>query len=226
MDAYWFSRLDGTTEHGGPYTVGQTVTMPRGTRLEMCRVGLHSSPTPWDALQYAQGPLLWLVAVPKRGTLRESDKFCSMRRKHIKAVDVTNVLHDLACRFAEDVLPLYEREHPGDLRPRQAIDTKRRWLRGEATDEELAAARAAMAAMDARDAAMAAMDAMAAAWAAARDAAMAAARAAMAAARAARDAAWGAMAAMAAAHAARAKYRQWGNDTLLAALNAPIGATT
>ena len=53
------------------------------------------------------------------------------------------VLWELACRFVEAVLPLYERSYPNDRRPHQAIETRRRWLRGEASVEELAAAWAA-----------------------------------------------------------------------------------
>ena len=84
------------------------------------------------------------------------------------------VLHELACRFAEEVLPIYERECPKDTNPRDAITAKRAWLRGEITDEQLAAARAAAwdAAWDA--ACAAARDAArAAAGFAARDAARA-----------------------------------------------------
>ena len=102
-------------------------------------------------------------------------------------------LHELACVFAECVL-LRERgmgQEP-DTRSWAAIETKRRWLRGEATDEQLAAAQAAASdAAEATDEQLAA--ALAAAWAAARDArdaAEAAARAAWAAAWAASDAAW------------------------------------
>jgi len=73
-------------------------------------------------------------------------------------------MHGLACDFAERVVDLCG----DDPRPRAAIEAKRGWLRGEVSDEELAAARDA-------------------AWAA-RDAAWAAARAARAAARDARDA--------------------------------------
>src|SRR5690606_25966888 len=32
-----------------------------------CQAGLHSSPTPFDALQYAPGPLLSLVEIPDEG---------------------------------------------------------------------------------------------------------------------------------------------------------------
>ena len=44
------------------------------------------------------------------------------------------------CDCAEDALPLYERDYPGDARPRQAIETARRYAHSEATREELAAA--------------------------------------------------------------------------------------
>ena len=90
-----------------------------------------------------------------------------------------------ACDCAEHVLPLFERKHPDDERPRRAIETARRFANGQATPDELDAARDADwdAAWDAARAAArdAARDA---AWAAARDAAGDAAWAA------AGDAAW------------------------------------
>jgi hypothetical protein len=52
----------------------------------------------------------------------------------------------LACDCAERVLPIYEAAHPGDLRPRLAIEVARRYARGEATAEELEAARMGAAA--------------------------------------------------------------------------------
>lgn len=78
-----------------------------------------------------------------------------------------NDLHELACKFAESVLHIYEKKYPNDLRPRKAIEAKRKFIKGEISKDELDAARAA-----ARDAAWAARAAArAAAWAAARDAA-------------------------------------------------------
>ena len=98
------------------------------------------------------------------------------------------ILHEFACRCADRAIA---RIGKPDSRSVAAIEAKRKWLRGEISDDELGAARAA--AWDAawaaeRGAAMAA--ARAAAWAAARAAERGAARAAaMAAARAAaRDA--------------------------------------
>jgi hypothetical protein len=72
------------------------------------------------------------------------------------------ILHEFACRCAENALKLIDNPDPRSV---AAIEAKRKWLRGEITDEELAAA---------RDAARAA--AWAAAWAAACDAACDAAR--------------------------------------------------
>lgn len=85
-------------------------------------------------------------------------------------------LHEFACRCAEEALKRVDNPDPRSV---AAIEAKRKWLRGEISDEELTAA---------SDAAMAAARsaAWAAAWAAARDAAWDAARAA------ARSAAWSA----------------------------------
>ena len=66
------------------------------------------------------------------------------------------ILHEFDCVCAEYALSLIENPDPRSIR---AIEVKRTWLRGEATDEELAAARHA-----ADDAARAA------AWDAAREA--------------------------------------------------------
>ena len=81
-------------------------------------------------------------------------------------------VHELACRFASRALRQErKRGREPDARSWRAIRVKRRWLRGAATDDELAAARAA-------------------AWAAIIDASRAAARAAII--DASREAAWAA----------------------------------
>lgn len=50
------------------------------------------------------------------------------------------ILHSLACDFAESALFLDHNPHPASVK---AIEVKRRWIKGEATDEELSAAWAA-----------------------------------------------------------------------------------
>jgi hypothetical protein len=65
-----------------------------------------------------------------------------------------NLARLLAADFAEHVLPLFETKFPDDHRLRQAIETARRFARGQATEEELKDAyRNARAAAGAADAA-------------------------------------------------------------------------
>ena len=97
----------------------------------------------------------------------------------------TPILHEFACRCAEDALSRIDNPDPRSI---NAIVVKRRWIAGEATDAELAAAEA-----DAWAAARTARTAEAAAWAA--WAAWAAARTARTAWAAAEAAAWAAWAA-------------------------------
>lgn len=84
-----------------------------------------------------------------------------------------NLLHEFACRCADCAISKIDNPDPRSIR---AVEAKRKWLRGEISDEELAAARDA-----ARDAAWAATRAATrdaardAAWDATRDAAWAAA---------------------------------------------------
>jgi hypothetical protein len=114
----------------------------------------------WSALE-----ILALKGVPAK------DRLWAVLREEL--IDAP-MLHEFACRCAERALA-----RAGDPDPRSvaAIEAKRRWLRGEAAGEELAAARQgawAAARAAAEDAARdAAWDAV---WAAARDAAAGAAR--------------------------------------------------
>ncbi len=152
-----------------------------------------------------QNVLAWLgetmyEAEARGATIDHDDKTVCESARLLRPVPGYNArtLRLYACRVAEDVLPLYEAEHPEDDRPRHAIETARRYAEGEVTLGELAAASdAALAAT--RDAALAAT--RDAALAAARDAALAAAWAV------AWDAAWDAASAWAVA--ARAKYTDW-----------------
>ena len=154
---------------------GQTLTVE--PPLELCTRGLHASVRPIDALFYAPGPILCRVSLSGE-IIEDGDKVCAEHRTVLWMADATRTLHLFACDEAERVLRVAGVDDP---RCTAAIATKRRWLDGEATDEELDAARAA-----AREAAREA------AWEAARVAACAAAREAArdAAREAAREAAW------------------------------------
>ena len=155
---------------GGPLL--PVVELPKGIHPELCSTGFHASRRPLDALSFAPGP--WLCRVRLEGeVILEDDKAVGSRRVLLAGpVDLTRELRLFACGCAERVLPIFERERPGDARPRAAIETARRYANGEATREETAAAGDA-----AWDAARAAAGAAAggAAWDAAWDAAFAAA---------------------------------------------------
>ena len=142
---------------------GQTLTVE--PPLKPGSRGLHASVRPIDALFYAPGPILCRVALSGE-ILEDKDKVCAEHRTVLWMADATRALHLFACDEAERALQIAKVDEP---RCAAAIKTKRRWLDGEATDQELDAARAAAwdAAWDA---------ARAAAWAAARAAAWAAAR--------------------------------------------------
>lgn len=47
----------------------------------------------------------------------------------------------MACDFAESVLGLFEKKHPDDNRPREAIEVVRKFAKGEATKAEMLVAR-------------------------------------------------------------------------------------
>ena len=158
---------------------GLTVTVEGQPVL--CEYGLHASKRAIDALSYAPGSHVCLVALGS-DVVHDSDKSVATERTVIAEADATRVLHEFAIWCAEQALALVDKPDPRSI---EALAVKRRWLDGQATDEELAAAAAAWTA--ARTAARAA--ARTAAWTAAGDA-RTAARADAAAAAAARTAAW------------------------------------
>ena len=61
-------------------------------------------------------------------------KFCKLDEHENKKV------HMLACSFAMHVLHIFEKEHPGDTRPQIAIETRMKWLNGQATYDRVVTA--------------------------------------------------------------------------------------
>ena len=131
--------------------------------LRMCVSGLHASPTPFDALQYAPGPLLHLVELDGE-TIAGGDKVVCRKRKIVASIDATDLLRKFACTVALKVIHLWD----APLVVREYLETGDESKRYAARAAAGAAARAA-----AGDAAWAA--ASTAAWGAARGAAGAAA---------------------------------------------------
>ena len=152
-----------TLRDGTPVEAGRLYELPEGKTPALCRRGFHASERALDALQYAPGAVICRVELSGqivRDPINHSDKLVASRRRVLWLADATRVLHEFACDVAEATL-VAERDagREPDQRSWDAIAVKRRWLTGEATDAQLAAAKAA-----ARDAAEDA------AWAATRDA--------------------------------------------------------
>ena len=223
MQSYHFLEADMTTYNGKEpaWTVGETRTM-KG-KVAMCGRGYHASPTLFDALKYASGPVACIVELGDPVVWQE-DKGVSLSRKLAKACNVERELRLYAADCAEHVAHLYTCKTK--WQPAQTIEVVRRFANGQATADELAEA-AAWAAGAASGAAT-----WAAAWAAwAAGAASGAAWASgtvWAVAEAASGAAWAAVeaasgaATWAAAEAAEAAEATWQrqrfDETVLAAL--------
>ena len=124
-------------------------------KLVLCESGLHASPDPFDALQYAPGPILCLVELGGK-IVKDADKYVASRRKILRRMDATELLRYFARMQALSVIHLWD---PPDV----VLD----YLM---TGDESIWDAARDAAWDARDAARAA--ARDAAWAAAWDAAI------------------------------------------------------
>jgi hypothetical protein len=208
---YKVLNTDGSAYHGGtgtwflPHGKRPGKWMPAIPNPVPCERGYHV--VTLEQLPKWLGPAIFEVEV-RGASVRRDDKSVHEQARLLRRVEMWNerTARLFAVDCAEWVLPIFERAYPNDTRPRDCIGVARRYAIGDATEDELDAARAAAGAA----ARAAAWDA---AWAAARDAARAAARAAAeAAARAAaRDAAWEAAWA-AARDAARAAARAAARD--------------
>ena len=139
IEGWHFLRQDGCLNYP-PYTkveVGQTLTLDDGEPA-LCERGFHASKRAIDALYYAPGPIICRVELG--GVIvHDDDKMSASERTVLWMADATNALHECACLYAEEALRVAK--VVDDPRCIAAIQAKRRWMRGEITDEELAAAR-------------------------------------------------------------------------------------
>ena len=75
-----------------------------------CKLGLHMSEHPFDALQYAPGNILHKVEL--RGDLQSHgdpiDKWVGRERKIIATIDAEKLLREAARKFALDVVHLWD----------------------------------------------------------------------------------------------------------------------
>jgi hypothetical protein len=125
------------------YSDGRKVQVGKTIKVSclpiLCEKGLHASYRAIDAVQYASGPIICRVILGGELVVG-NDKVAATERTVIAMADATMVLHEFACWCAKHAL---ETATVTDERCWNAINTKLKWLRGEATDDELSAARSA-----------------------------------------------------------------------------------
>ena len=194
---WWFAAKDADGKvclpHGDGREVKAGETLTVTGKIVACEHGLHASRRAIDALEYAPIETAIICRVRLSGEIVAlPDKLAASERTVIWMSNATETLHRFAVWCAREAL-MRERTAKREPDPRSwaVLEVKERWLNGQATTEELAAARgeARAAAWEAARAAARAA-AWEAAWAAAWEAARTAARAA--AWEAARAAAWAA----------------------------------
>ena len=152
ISAWHFLPTDGRIQHRNRRIVEVGKTYSCRGPIEICENGMHGSRRLIDALQYSPGPIVCRVEI-WGDVVEQADKACGRHRCVLRMADATRTLHLFACDVAEKALRDAKTK---DKRSWAAIEIKRLWLDGKATDKELDAARAA---------------AWAAAWDAASDAA-------------------------------------------------------
>ena len=74
--------------------------------IKMCETGLHASLRPWDALQYAPGPVLCEVEVDGIDSY-DVDKLVARRRRILRRVNLTADLRSFARAEASSVSHLW-----------------------------------------------------------------------------------------------------------------------
>ena len=170
MKLYKVLNTDMTSCNGGNATwkLGEWMPVIEGD-LVPCENGYHLCRR--EDLIHWLGEVIYEVEY--RGEIVEDENKVVVREARITSkLEAWNdrTARLFACDCAEQSLQYFENEYPDDKRPRETIETARKFAIGAATCDELAAARAA-----ARDAARAAARdaawdaAWAAAWAAARE---------------------------------------------------------
>lgn len=139
--AWHFLNDDGRMQFGrrSAVEVGKVYHLAKNQRPKLCARGFHGSVRAFDALQYAPGARICRVNI--WGDVQTGDdKLVGRHREVLWMADATETLHEFSAWAAEWILDTLEAKgYQIDARSRAAIEAKRRWLRKEISDAELAA---------------------------------------------------------------------------------------
>jgi hypothetical protein len=120
------------------------VRLDAGDGEFITETGYYSSPSLWDAMMYADGPIACAVEISDPISTGGDDQQgyfqISSSRKLVAAIDRSSELRVFACVCAERVLSIFEARYPHDDRPRRAVSMALDYARQQATTEDLGAA--------------------------------------------------------------------------------------
>ena len=118
-------------------------------KLSICNNGFHCSEKPLDALDYVAGEIIAEVQTDGESII-DSNKQCWRKMKIVKAYNWTKKDSvALAIFSAELVLDIFEKQYPGDLRPRNAIKAAKKVLKNDNEKNRSAARSSTLAAWSA-----------------------------------------------------------------------------
>ncbi len=110
-------------------------------KIDMCNSGFHCSKEPWQAFSYVQGEILAEVEYKGESIVSDNKEVYSDMRiiKTWKWQKKDSVA--LAIYSAELCIDIFEKKYPNDKRPREAIESAKKWLL-EPTEENRKSAEA------------------------------------------------------------------------------------
>jgi hypothetical protein len=129
-ELYKVTDTDGRSFHGGRGKWTKNRWRNVKGELVACENGLHLCRR--QDLIYWLGPVIWRAEID--GELIEAnDKVVARRARVVERLDTWNerTARLFAADCAERLLPLFEKRHPNDDRPRKAIEAARAFARDE-----------------------------------------------------------------------------------------------
>ena len=107
FEAWWFAAGD-TLPHGDGRKIIIGETLKVEPPIVPCKHGLHASIDPFDALEYAPGPILYKVRLGGEIIAHGGDKHAASERTALACRDATEMLWLFARKMALSVIHLWD----------------------------------------------------------------------------------------------------------------------
>ncbi|KKM98249.1 hypothetical protein LCGC14_1160000 [marine sediment metagenome] len=106
IKAWYFSTDDCILQYGDGRKIKEGVIHKVDEPIKLCEGGLHASLTPFEALYYARGSILWEVELSGK-IISGDNKRVATVRKYIKGLNIENYLREFAREEALSVIHLW-----------------------------------------------------------------------------------------------------------------------